>query len=178
MQLRSWRRCQALHLLLNAHSNIKEVADRNLRLRPLGFIGSSAMNSIQETNVSAEVPRRSGLCGPPPQNCFLHNALQGITCEQFTVHNEMLGHCRMEQLIGSSGAKDTAVERHDTGRTALRESGPGLRTRPRPAAWTRQDSREPRRVPPHPVAIPGTGPHGALRALGRPELRRQERTSD
>ena len=28
-----------------------------------------------------------------PQNRLQHNGLQGITREQFTVHNEMLGYC-------------------------------------------------------------------------------------
>ena len=154
MQLRSWRRCQAFHSVLNAHSNIKEVADRNLRLRPLGFIGSSAMNSVQENNVSAEVPRRSGPCAPLPQNCLVHNALQGITCEQFPVQNEMLGYCRMEHLIVSRGAKNKTIERYDAGRAGPQESGPGLRARLRFAARTAQGNRGSRRVPAHPVAVP------------------------
>ena len=85
----------------------------------------------------------------------------------------MLGHCRLEQLIDRRGAKNTTIERHDTCRTAPGKGGPGLRARLRVAAWTEEDSRASRRVPPHPVAVPRTGPRGTLRALRRPELRRR-----
>ena len=51
------------------------------------------------------VPRRVGF-RPVPQNRLVHKGLQGITCEQVLVQNEMLGHRRMEQLIGSSRAKN------------------------------------------------------------------------
>ena len=53
-----------------------------------------------------------------PQNLFLHNGLQGITCEQFIVQNEMLGYCRMEQMIDRRGAKNKNAERRHSGRTA------------------------------------------------------------
>ena len=110
---------------------------------------------------------------PIPQNHLVYKGLQGITCEQFTLQNGMLGNCRWGQAIDSRGAKNTTVERHDAGQTAPSESGPRLRARLRVAAWTAQGGRGPRRVPPHPVAIPRTGPHGARRAVSRHELRRR-----
>ena len=36
---------------------------------------------------------------PVSQNCTQYNALQAITCEQLTVHNEMVRHCRLEKAL-------------------------------------------------------------------------------
>ena len=113
-----------------------------------------------------------------PQIQFQYSVLQGITFDDSLIHNEMLGHCRLEKAIDRCGAKNTTIERHGASRTAPWEGGPGLRARPRQAAWTTQDSRGSRRVPPHPVAIPRTGSDGARLALRRPEQGRRERQSD
>ena len=60
-----------------------------------------------------------------PQNCVLYKGLQGLTFDEIPVQNEMMGHCRLEQLIDRRGAKNPSVERHDTGRAGPQESGPG-----------------------------------------------------
>ena len=53
-----------------------------------------------------------------PQNCVLYKGLQGLTFDEIPVQNEMMGHCRLEQLIDRRGATNAIVERQDTSRTA------------------------------------------------------------
>ena len=76
---------------------------------------------------------------PLPQNRTQNKGLQGLTLDEVPVQNEMLGYCRREQGIDRHGATNANVERHDAGRAEPEESGPGLRTRLRVAAWTAQD---------------------------------------
>ena len=121
---------------------------RGLLLRRMDFTGSSVMNSPQENSDCSVASLRWP--SPPPQNHLVHNALQGITSDEFPVQNEMLSYCRWEQSIDRRGAKNAEVERHDAGRAEPQESGPGLRSRLRVAARAEEGSRGPRRVPPTP----------------------------
>ena len=52
-----------------------------------------------------------------PQNRLQYNVLQGITCEQFPLHNEMLGHCRGKQSIDNWEATNSTAKWRDTSRT-------------------------------------------------------------
>ena len=89
-----------------------------------------------------------------------------------------VGPCKRVQVSEYNAANSRDPERQRAGRSRVQAGRPGLRARLRVATWTEEDSRGPRSVPPHTLALPRTGPHGASRALRRPELCRRERPSD
>ena len=67
----------------------------------------TAPDSWLRVHVETDFPLRlTGSCNSPkkllplPQNRVLHNGLQGLTFDEFILHNEKLDHCGTEQSIG------------------------------------------------------------------------------
>ena len=57
-------------------------------------------------------PLATGFCNspkrsPPPQNRFQNKGLQGLTFDEFILHNEKLDYCVTEQTIDHCRAGDT-----------------------------------------------------------------------
>ena len=121
-------------------------------VRPLCFLGT------------IEFAARQPL--PTPQKCLQNNSLRGITGKQFLLDNVVLGHCHGRNEHDNNQRQHA---NYGIGRTGRRRPGlrhPRLRAHLRPVAWPGQGRREIRRLPPHPVALPGAWTPGEITAQG------------
>ena len=101
-------------------------------------------------------------------------------CKQFLLENGRLVHNLRrnhldEKAAGVAGNDQTPSDGKPGG---SRRRHPRLRAGPPAQTRAEADRREPGRVPPHPVALLGTGPQEARRARRRPGLRGPERPGD
>ncbi len=88
--------------------------------------------------------------------------------KHFLVENGVLGHRRGREQIDNHRVR---CANSGGGRTAQRQPGlrhPRLREHLRLAAWPPEENGTVRRLPPHPLAIPGQRPPGPRPAQGRP----------
>ena len=96
-------------------------------------------------------------------------------CKQFLPDNGMpVPNLGRNSLANEAAGNAGADQEHQPGPSRSQPRHTRLRGIPSAFARTETDRREPGRVPPHPVALPGTGPRRARRARRRPGLRGPE----
>ena len=102
---------------------------------------------------------------PISQNCPKVDSSEGITGEQFLLDNEMLNQCPRRNANGKKEPNNSGADpKHGGERPRPQRSHPPLPTSLRPVARQAPGSPALRRLPPYPVAVPGTVTHGPLPA--------------